>query len=289
MEKGYLVSAFGTTDVGQRKNNEDAFLINEALGLFIVADGMGGHDQGEVASWYTSEALERIISIAKGDCGHSTLDDGTPVAAELLSDDELIQYAVMVINRRLFEKNEEICKLNPVSDGSAESIFTSLVSKKRRMGTTLVSLLVRGKRAYVAHVGDSRAYRIGGGKISLLTTDHSLVAEMVRSGALSPEEAVNHEKKNVITRSVGFKPDVKTDIDALTIYPPERFLLCSDGLSGVLTEEEIFSLSSRQGLREACLALIELAKKKGGRDNITCVLVEISDKNLHAPHENTDV
>lgn len=277
------------TDVGQRKNNEDAFLINDTLGLFIVADGMGGHDQGEVASWYTSEGIERIISIAKGDSGHTTLDDGTPIAAELLSDDELIQYAVMVINRRLFEKNEEICKLNPANDGSAESIFSSLVAKKRRMGTTLVSLLVKGNRAYIAHVGDSRAYRIGGGKLSLLTTDHSLVAEMVRNGTLSPEQAINHEKKNVITRSVGFKPDVKTDIDALTLYPPERFLLCSDGLSGVLTEEEIFTLSSKQGLREACSSLVELAKKKGGRDNITCVLVEVTDSNLYAPHENTDV
>ncbi len=286
--KNTILRAFGATDIGMRKNNEDAFLVNTKLGLFIVADGMGGHDKGEVASWFTSENLEEIVSAARGDGDSNTLDDVTPILPEELSDDELIQYAVMAINRRLYDLNEKFLS-SCANDGSAESVFSSIVSKKRRMGTTLVSLLVRDGRAYVANVGDSRVYRMQGGRITLLTRDHSLVEDLLRDGKITKEEAASSGMKNVITRSVGFKPEVKADVSVLTLHPPERFLLCSDGLSGVVSEEEMLFLASNYDIKTACYSLIEKAKGLGGRDNITCVIVDVLRDQEEEMYEETDV
>lgn len=270
------VRARAATDVGGRRSNEDAYLINEDLCLFIVADGMGGHDKGEVASWFTSESLEAIVSSSREHDGHVTLDHDMPTPGESIDADRLMEYAVMTINRKLYELNErEIAKAFP-SSNAAEMEAASMLGKRRRMGTTLVSFLIQGNRAYLTHVGDSRAYRIAGGAILQLTHDHSWVEEQIREGKLTTEEARTHEKRNVITRSVGFRREVEADIDVLILNPPERFLLCSDGLSNVVSNEDLLFFGQMDDLDAACERMIEAAKSNGGRDNITAVLVDVS-------------
>jgi serine/threonine protein phosphatase PrpC len=260
-----VLRAWAASDIGKRKGNEDAFLIDENLGLFLVADGMGGHAKGEVASWFTAESLQNIVTSAKAPSGHMTLD---PIGDETWTDDSLLEYAVVTINKKLFDLNE---KQREAKSGNS---FMPMM-RNRGMGTTLVSLLVRGNHVYVTNVGDSRAYRIAQGSIRQLTHDHSWVEEHVRSGEITPEEAKTHKKRNVITRSVGFKPEVEADIDVLTLYPPERFLLCSDGLSNVVNEKDLLELGQSDDLKKACEELVELAVASGGKDNVTAVLVDV--------------
>lgn len=249
-------SAFAS-DVGGRVNNEDAFLIDEDLGLFIVADGIGGCDKGEVASWFASEHLAKIVKDAlRPHASDDTMDEFLPSQGD---PEDLLQYAVLSANHRLYGLNEA----GPPADA------------KRKMGTTLVSLFFSGNKVFITHVGDSRAYRLAEGSIQLLTHDHSWVEERVREGLLTPEEARTHKKKNIITRSVGFKPEVEVDIDALTVYPRDRFLLCSDGLSNMLKENDILFLGKKTDLQAACNEMVELAKNRGGKDNITAILVEV--------------
>jgi protein phosphatase len=193
--------------------------------------------------------------------------------------ENFFEYAVMAINKRLYEQNEEEAKKWETSKQSNDPIERKIaerLKKKHRMGTTLVSFLIRDHRGYLAHVGDSRAYRIAENGITLLTHDHSWVDERLREGAISPEEAKGHKMRNVITRSVGFKEEVEADIDVITLYPPERFLLCSDGLSNMMKEEELLNFARIENLETACLEMVSAAKSAGGKDNITAVLVEIS-------------
>ncbi|MBI4211341.1 MAG: serine/threonine-protein phosphatase [Deltaproteobacteria bacterium] len=255
--------AAGWSDVGGRANNEDSYLINERLGLFIVADGIGGHEKGEVASLFSSEELERLISTVNYNINEGeTLDELLPGVQDLTSD-EYLECAIAMINQKVFEMNEE----------QGASLLDPL-KKKKRMGTTLVTLLCRGDKAYVSSVGDSRAYRMTPHALQLLTHDHSWVEERVREGKLTEDEALVHPKRNVITRSVGYKPHVLIDVDRFTIYPGERFLLCSDGLSGVLSESQLLAGCLGGNLWDACQGLVEKAKKLGSKDNITAVLVE---------------
>ncbi len=284
-----VVRACGVSDIGRRSNNEDAFLIDEDSGLFIVADGMGGHDKGEVASWFTSEGLDAIVRNMSQPCGHGTLDHDLPIAAADVDVDSLIGYAVMKINKQLYDLNEQEAEKARTSAG--DSIDARVEAERialKHMGTTLVSLLVRGSKAYVAHIGDSRAYRLTGDTITQLTHDHSWVEEQVRAGALTPEEAKTHKKRNVITRSVGFRPEVEADIDVLSIEPPERFLLCSDGLSNVVGEKDLQWLGSKDDLDAACKELVATAVARGGRDNITAVLVDIRTVPMTPPEEVRD-
>lgn len=244
-----IVRAHAVSDVGQRKKNEDAYLIDEKTGLFLVADGMGGHKTGEVASWFVSSNLNKIIKMIKSAAFDETFDAFSNVM-NWDSEDNLLRYAVLSMNCRIFEKNEG-------------------------MGTTLVSLFIRDSRAFVTHVGDSRAYRISRGSITRLTADHSWVEERVREGKMTADEASLDRRRNIITRSIGFKCDVTADIDMLTLQPPERFLLCSDGLSGVVSESELHSISMKPDIKEACIEMVELAKDMGGRDNITAMLIDV--------------
>ncbi len=276
-QKSLVFKAAAASDIGGRRNNEDAFIVNEDAGLFIVADGMGGHDKGEVASWFTSENLERIIKEATSSADNNlTLDPILPGGPRAPDYDQLMEYAVLVINQKLFNLNEKLLEKEFPVHNTEDAALIESMKKRRRMGTTLVSLLLRGGRAYITHVGDSRAYRIANNEILQLTHDHSWVEERVRDGTLTPEQAKTHEKRNVITRSVGFNPELKADIDALTLYPPERFLLCSDGLSGVVDEEDMLKIAQHKDLGATCNKLIEEAIDHGARDNVTAVLVDIS-------------
>jgi len=249
--------ARAASDIGMRGSNEDAYLVDEDLGLFVVADGMGGHDKGEVASWFTSENLGKIVRSLKSTARDDTLDD-VLIDLKSASQDELIQYAVLIINRRLYEENEKVAAKSAVEAGSAEAEFAALAGNRKKMGTTLVSIFMRNGRAYISHIGDSRAYHIAGETVECLTRDHS-----------------NPTKRNVLTRSVGIKEGVVADITVLNLNPPERFLLCSDGLSNMVDNAMILSFAKKPDISSACFGLVNAAKERGGRDNITAILIDV--------------
>jgi serine/threonine protein phosphatase PrpC len=230
----------------KRRHNEDAYVVEPPL--FAVADGMGGAKAGEVASGLAASALK------DGDTDGASGEDRVT---------ELIQEA----NRRVFRRATE--------DRDASG-----------MGTTMTVALVEDDRVVFGHVGDSRAYLIRDGAIEQLTDDHSLVAELVRSGRLTPEEAEAHPQRSVITRAVGTEPDV--DVDTFVIEPTEGdlFLICSDGLTDMVDDRTIIDAieQHRDDLDEAAKALVGAANRVGGEDNITVVFFEVGD-----PVEDTEV
>jgi PPM family protein phosphatase len=226
------------TDTGRRRrHNEDAFVAEPPL--FAVADGMGGAQAGELASSLAAAALKD--SQAPGGGGEGRVD-------------ELIQQA----NRRVYERQSQ--------DAAASG-----------MGTTMTVALVEDGRVAFGHVGDSRAYLIRGGALEQLTEDHSLVAELVRSGKLSPEEAEGHPQRSVITRALGTDPDVDVDTFSVETKPGDLFLICSDGLTTMVDDETILEevARNRHDLKSAAKALVRAANKGGGEDNITVVFFEI--------------
>jgi PPM family protein phosphatase len=229
------------SDTGRRRRrNEDNYVV--APPLFAVADGMGGAQAGEVASQLAASALE---------AGDSDAQEATKRI------DELIQEA----NRRIFDR----ASTDPSASG---------------MGTTMTVALVEGMTVAIGHVGDSRAYLVRGEHMEQLTDDHSLVNELVKSGKLSEEEAQAHPQRSVITRAVGTDPDV--DVDGFTIEAEEGdvFLICSDGLSDMVEDEEILELvlANRDDLDKAVKALVSAANRVGGEDNITAVAFRISSE-----------
>jgi protein phosphatase len=226
------------TDTGRRRrHNEDAFVAEPPL--FAVADGMGGAQAGELASSLAAAALKD--SQEPGGGGEGRVD-------------ELIQQA----NRRVYERQSQ--------DAAASG-----------MGTTMTVALVEDGRVAFGHVGDSRAYLIRGGALEQLTEDHSLVAELVRSGKLSPEEAEGHPQRSVITRALGTDPDVDVDTFSVETKPGDLFLICSDGLTSMVDDETILEevARNRHDLKSAAKALVRAANKGGGEDNITVVFFEI--------------
>jgi PPM family protein phosphatase len=226
------------TDTGRRRrHNEDAFVAEPPL--FAVADGMGGAQAGELASSLAAAALKD--SQEPGGGGEGRVD-------------ELIQQA----NRRVYERQSQ--------DAAASG-----------MGTTMTVALVEDGRVAFGHVGDSRAYLIRGGALEQLTEDHSLVAELVRSGKLSPEEAEGHPQRSVITRALGTDPDVDVDTFSIETKPGDLFLICSDGLTSMVDDETILEevARNRHDLKSAAKALVRAANKGGGEDNITVVFFEI--------------
>ncbi|MDQ6837808.1 MAG: Stp1/IreP family PP2C-type Ser/Thr phosphatase, partial [Actinomycetota bacterium] len=238
-----VLHAGAATDVGRvRQINEDRFLADEAL--FAVADGVGGHQAGEVASQTSVETLQR----AYADGEHTT--QGLVAAAEAA--------------------NQAVWQL---AQGSRE---------KRGMGTTLTALaLVQEdgeEQLGLINVGDSRAYVFKQGELIQLTEDHSLVEELVRDGKLSPAEAQVHPQRSIITRALGMDPNVKVDSWPLTPYRGDRFLLCSDGLTNELSNERIAStLRQIADPQEAAHDLVRQARAAGGGDNITVVVVDVID------------
>jgi len=228
------------TDPGRkRRRNEDDYVVEPPL--FAIADGMGGAQAGELAS-----------SLAAG----AVRDDEGAVGSGERHVTELIQEA----NRRVYERSSE--------DAAASG-----------MGTTLTVALVEDGTVAFGHVGDSRAYLIRDGKLEQLTEDHSLVAELVRSGKLSPEEAETHPQRSVITRALGTDPDVDVDTFSIQTQPGDLFMLCSDGLTSMVEDEVILRTveKHRDDLQAAAKALIRAANKGGGEDNITVVFFEIGD------------
>jgi protein phosphatase len=246
----YLCAA--RTDVGMRReHNEDSFLINEDLGLYVVCDGMGGHAGGETASRLAVQTIEREL-----------------LSARLGADDPFVAI-------RSLEESPLAPALREAIEGACAAVHRTARANPelQGMGTTCIALLVRGEQALVGHVGDSRAYLLRDGAITQLTEDHSLVNEQVRAGLLTPEEAKVSRLKNVITRSVGFEDDVLVDLLGVETRAGDRFLLCSDGLSNLVANEEIGRIVHAQPLTEVPERLVQLANERGGDDNVTVIAV----------------
>ena len=239
------LSAAARSDVGMRRTaNEDAYALAPALGLYLVADGMGGHVAGQLASRLAAEQMvEGLERVADRD---ATLT-------------EKLRYCVDAANHHVYATAQD----KPEVAG---------------MGTTLVAVLAGGGRLALAHVGDSRAYLVRGGRIRQLTDDHSLVAELVRRREISPDDAHGHPHRHVLTRAVGVRRAVDPDLAELTPAPNDVIVLCSDGLTTHVQDPEIAACVAAEGdLDAACARLVGLANARGGDDNITVALVRCDE------------
>jgi Serine/threonine protein phosphatase len=246
------VSAWGCTDVGlKRDNNEDNYIVDSNLQLYIIADGMGGHAGGAIASRMAIDLVRETISKTYHD--HSIFNSQ---AAKRESSDilQLLKDAIRAASWGIYEFSNERIDL-------------------AGMGTTLTMMLMYGRRGYVAHVGDSRCYRLRNSTFEQLTEDHSLVQEQVRAGFLTREEAHKSRFRNIITRSVGFESQVNADAFSIPLSPGDVFLLCSDGLSGAADDKEIAKVLREGKLSDASSRLVALANQHGGEDNITLILL----------------
>lgn len=246
----------GKTDVGlQREHNEDSLLVMPQFRTAAVADGMGGHRSGDVASQLAVSTLADFLSVIVG-------KDGTwpfPADPRLSDEENAIITALRLANRRIFDRS-----LRTMEDFG--------------MGTTIVALMFNADatRLTVGHVGDSRCYRVREGEIAQLTRDHSLVSDALQMAPWLSDEDVARLPPNVITRALGIREDVSVDYTTMDTREGDVFLLCSDGLSGPVSDEEIISIvMGEPDLDAACDALIAQANGAGGADNITVVLARV--------------
>ena len=246
------------TDLGRvRKNNEDSYQIEPALNLYVLSDGMGGEAHGEVAS---SVAVETIVT----HCQQAENSRATPIFGEPRPDvserTNRLASAIHLANRKVFEMAEA----NPEQKG---------------MGATIVAAWIEDQKLSLAHVGDSRAYLLRAGSLDQLTADHSLVAEKVRVGILTPQEADASELQSVLTRAVGTSSTVEVDADEQMLLVGDSLLLCSDGLTRMVTDPEIAStLLTSTSAQEAADRLIDLANENGGLDNVSVIVVRFTQK-----------
>jgi protein phosphatase len=251
-----VVSA-GLTDVGRkRSHNEDSYLIDDELQLYVVADGMGGHAGGGTASRIAVETIDRELRRARDS------RDNPFVSTPNLQDSP--------IPDALRNAVEKACL----------AIYTAAQEDPRLagMGTTVISLVVRDAQVFFGHVGDSRAYLIRGDLIQQVSEDHSLVNEQIKAGMITPEEAKHSRYKNIITRSVGFEEEVQVDVMGLQAEPADVFLLCSDGLANMLEDNEILEVvRGAQRFEDVPQRLVDLANERGGDDNITVIVVQVGN------------
>jgi len=251
------IKAYGQSDVGRvRSSNEDAWGVFPDLQFFVVADGMGGHAAGEIASHLAVDTMRDFIQSSSQSAEVTWPAD---VERNLPLPVKRLVSAGKLANEKIYHASRSDPKLNG-------------------MGTTMVSVLIDQENAYIAHVGDSRAYLIRNEKIQRLTEDHSLVNDYINQGLLKIEEASQHPLKHVITRALGSTLKVEVDVKTVPLGHGDTVLLCSDGLSNLLTDEDmrINGLDSLQNPQSTCQRLIDLANKKGGEDNVTVVLITSS-------------
>lgn len=226
------------SDIGLvRKTNEDNHLVQEEKGLFIVADGMGGHKGGQLAS---ALAIQTMVGFLQSD----EKFDNKGVALCL---------ALKAANSKIFRE--------------------ASVSDNQGMGTTVTATKIVDSKAFIAHIGDSRAYLIRNNEIKLITNDHSLVGELIRSGEITQEEALGHPHRNVLIRALGTELDVDVDLIELQLVPDDMLLLCTDGLSNLVRDEEILKITTQYGVNEGVNHLVQRALDLGGIDNITVILI----------------
>jgi protein phosphatase len=244
------------SDMGRvRKNNEDSFLADPVLGIFAVADGMGGHASGEVASRLAIESLRESIARAGKEKEAPLSEDSTAV---LSSPANLMVNGIRLANQKIYKAAQE----NREYQG---------------MGTTLVAVYFSTSPPMVAHVGDSRLYHLQGRTIQQVTEDHSWVWEQYKQGLIAKEALSSSPHKNIVTRALGIQPTVDVDIQELEVQQGDFLLLCSDGLSDLVRDEEMLGVVSQNSgdLNGDCNNLIRLANFRGGKDNITLLLIQI--------------
>jgi serine/threonine protein phosphatase PrpC len=252
------IQAGARTDLGRvRKNNEDCFSIDPALQLYVLSDGMGGEAHGEVAS---NLAVQTLLM----HCRQAENSRATPIFGELRPDiserTNRLASAIHLANRKVYET----AAANPEQKG---------------MGATIVATWIDGQRLSLAHVGDSRAYLLRSGALEQLTADHSLVAEKVRVGILTPQEADASELQSVLTRAVGTTPSVEVDTDEQILLVDDTLLLCTDGLTRMVTDPEIAStLLTSASAQEAADRLVVLANENGGVDNVSVIVLRVVQK-----------
>jgi len=252
------IRAIGLTDVGlQREHNEDSYRCLDRYGLYLVADGMGGHQSGEVASLLAADSVQDFFAATEN-------DDATwpfPIDPNLSLIENRLSAAIKLANKRIYDR--------AATDDDLQG-----------MGTTLVGMLVslEKEQIYVAHVGDSRAYRIREGRIEALTRDHSLINDYLMMMPDMPKEALDVLPKNVITRALGMQDSVVVDMTVDGLRAGDRFVLCSDGLNGQVEDDDILQLVQEAGddLEAAAKSLVDASNAAGGDDNVTVVVVQYS-------------
>lgn len=242
--------AAGLTDIGKvRSINQDSFRLLEDKQVYIVADGMGGHAAGDQASRIAVKTIAEILS--NYDFSQDDVEDETESG---MSVEELIRYALQ-------EANEQI-------------LLASLSNQHLQgMGTTAIVAVENKGSLFVGHIGDSRTYLTREKQISQITEDHSVVQQLVKAGAISEEEAQVHPYKNVITRCLGMQANVEPDTLELVLQPGDKVLMCSDGLSNMVSDKQMEEMLNENTAEEACQKLVDLANENGGTDNITVVLL----------------
>src|SRR5216684_3737765 len=248
-----VIRSWSRTDVGRkRKHNEDSCFADDAMGLYIVADGMGGHAAGEVASAQAVKSIREAVA------------EGKPVLESFSRTPtvEAREHVAQLMEKAILRACADIHAL-AVSDLG-----------KRGMGTTVVALLVAGKKAVVGHVGDSRVYLYRSGRAHQLTEDHTIIQEQLKRGLITKEQVPTADNKNVITRAVGIQRSVAVDSLVTDVLPGDLFLLCSDGLHGYLEDEELPRLLAQERGKLTDM-LVDLALQRGGKDNVTVVCISV--------------
>ena len=253
--------AFGKTDVGKKRElNEDSFAVLGEQGVYVVADGMGGHNAGEVASSIAIETVKRFFTSSANDEDMTwpyKIDPTISLEANKLT------VGIKFSNRTIYRKQLE----NKAYSG---------------MGTTIVAMLLlkESGELYIAHVGDSRAYRSYNGTLEQITEDHSLVNEYLKAGQLTPEQAKSFPHKNVIMRALGMKDNVMVEVHKHIVRPGELYFACSDGLTDMTKDEEIRAILRKHhndSLEVIAAALIKSANDNGGKDNISVVMFKVEE------------
>jgi protein phosphatase len=243
-----LISA-GVTDIGMtRKTNQDSICVDEELRLYVVADGMGGHNGGDIASQLTVEHFPQFVRQLK---------------EEMKDPKDLLKNCIQQVNQKIYSKSQS----DPLLKG---------------MGTTMVANYFQANNLYLSNVGDSRCYLVQNGQLYQLSRDHSFVQELVNQGIYSRDVAKNDKQKNVITRTVGFEPNVDPDIFTYKVCKNDLFLICSDGLHGKVSDSDILHLinqfipdpanASKDDLKNLVQSLIDQANMNGGQDNISVII-----------------
>ncbi len=262
------ITSYGSTDVGQvRKNNEDAFQIDDELGLYVVCDGVGGHSDGEVAS---AEATARLVEFFGDHKEDIRAFVDTPAGRDAIR--RLVRDAVQAANRRVWE-------------------LASGEKGRGRMGTTMTMMIVVGDKAVMGHVGDSRLYIFRGGETHQLSEDHTYLNELLKRGEITQEETRNHPFSNVVTRVLGQHELVQVDTLVFDVLPSDTYLLCSDGLSGYIPDRrEIGKHLKADTVDGIPASLIKVSNERGGKDNITAVVVRaaLNEHDVELEIDRTD-
>jgi PPM family protein phosphatase len=245
----YKVLAFGLSDIGLvRQNNEDVWAQLPSMDFFVLADGMGGHQAGEIAAHETASILCKAVN---------KKIKGIKETSELIEIKDLLRRAIIYVNSAVYKMGRAQLEL-------------------RGMGTTLCCMLFHRQGLVFAHVGDSRIYRLRGHRLEQLTKDHSLLRELVDQGQLDEQQATDFLYKNIITKAIGTEPKVDPTVEITDIAKNDIFLMCSDGLSDLLTIREIErTLVDNPSIQDAVENLIAQANEKGGRDNVTVVIAKV--------------